>query len=97
MGPRHARRTLFPYTTLFRSDRVVDDLPDRAVARLGGSLVDRQRRALCSRRVDAVADLSGPTGTVIDAGLVGRSEEHTSELQSHSDVVCGLLLDRKKR
>src|SRR5947207_12174589 len=37
--------------------------------------------------------LSGP---YVNAGPVGRSEEHTSELQSHSDLVCRLLLEKKK-
>src|SRR5436190_13748425 len=71
---RPPRSTLFPYTTLFRSqcagDVPVGDQPD-AAARL--------------------ADLR-------DALLVAlaRSEEHTSELQSHSDLVCRLLLEKKK-
>src|SRR5438132_13197938 len=61
------RSTLFPYTTLFRSDRLlgVDDLHH---------VLERER---------------------LDVQPV-RSEEHTSELQSHSDLVCRLLLEKKK-
>src|SRR5436190_16489361 len=65
------RSTLFPYTTLFRSE------------------IDRQTDALV-----------GEWLTLPEAaerlGLDLRSEEHTSELQSHSDLVCRLLLEKKK-
>src|SRR5438034_4835606 len=68
---RPPRSTLFPYTTLFRSQG------DRSVRRR-----DRHRRS--------------PTcGPGPHEG--GRSEEHTSELQSHSDLVCRLLLEKKKK
>src|SRR2546421_9083722 len=68
---RPPRSTLFPYTTLFRSDRVVhlgDVRPD-PLTRRRVELPDRRR----------------------------RSEEHTSELQSRSDLVCRLLLEKKKK
>src|SRR5438132_5186052 len=70
--------TLFPYTTLFRSDSC------RHPCQLGD---DRERAALGSG--PAVADLRPA------AGNPHRSEEHTSELQSHSDLVCRLLLEKK--
>src|SRR5436190_15075423 len=70
---RPPRSTLFPYTTLFRSD-------ERRTA--GGALVaGLAGRNLHARERDAAS---------------GRSEEHTSELQSHSDLVCRLLLEKKK-
>src|SRR5438034_8642866 len=80
------RSTLFPYTTLFRSDVPgADDLVDTP---------DR-RRAVRERRHCLGTAESVALG---DAGEVGgRSEEHTSELQSHSDLVCRLLLEKKKR
>src|SRR5438094_6623122 len=76
------RSTLFPYTTLFRSDR----LPDGARARG----VRRGRRRPRG---------PGATARRLRGGLrlVGRSEEHTSELQSPYDLVCRLLLEKKKQ
>src|SRR3712207_8585178 len=82
---RPPRSTLFPYTTLFRSDR---DHPDERVEQREREL--RQRRARCRRDLDQsavrVGDRSPP-----------RSEEHTSELQSRQYLVCRLLLEKKKR
>src|SRR5438270_5668196 len=65
--------TLFPYTTLFRSQL------DRALAH---ELAPTARPALGRRH---------------DRSYHGRSEEHTSELQSQSNLVCRLLLEKKKR
>src|SRR5438034_9789550 len=77
------RSTLFPYTTLFRSPAALGRWQDRPESH-------RARR----QATRAVGSL-----------LLGcrwwcpatRSEEHTSELQSHSDLVCRLLLEKKKR
>src|SRR5688572_31032505 len=101
MIPRPPRSTLFPYTTLFRS---VHRLPAfdfaearppfercrfwRRSARRRGRHVararkdERQRRAAQSKRPPCAH---------------GRSEEHTSELQSQSNLVCRLLLEKKKK
>src|SRR5437588_1943255 len=78
---RPPRSTLFPYTTLFRSAAVEDQ--------------------------DGLTNLTQPIADVVLLpGLVLaddrvkrhlRSEEHTSELQSHSDLVCRLLLEKKKK
>src|SRR2546430_8059343 len=81
---RPPRSTLFPYTTLFRSE--------------GGDLVQvrREQQERRERRgADGVA-LGERFGRVAD-GIepVGRSEEHTSELQSQSNLVCRLLLEKK--
>src|SRR3712207_7085102 len=82
---RPPRSTLFPYTTLFRSDRVVRQ-QDAAAQRLGvGAALpggDRGRR--------------GGEGRAGDALPLRRSEEHTSELQSRQYLVCRLLLEKKK-
>src|SRR5438034_8992672 len=77
---RPPRSTLFPYTTLFRSRARGDGD--------GRSLRSRPRVADGGRdqRRRAVR---------LRAGHGGRSEEHTSELQSHSDLVCRLLLEKK--
>src|SRR2546428_2140784 len=82
---RPPRSTLFPYTTLFRS-------------------------ALLYRRITSIATITVALwiGTIVTVSVVivtgvrhfdpadGRSEEHTSELQSRSDLVCRLLLEKKK-
>src|SRR5690349_24077971 len=78
--------TLFPYTTLFRSGA------DRSASAAGAVLDDEIRpHALVQLLHDQ------PRHDVDRAaGRVGRSEEHTSELQSRRDIVCRLLLEKKK-
>src|SRR2546421_4082791 len=81
---RPPRSTLFPYTTLFRSPahaRAGDD-PARAPLSPRGPGAEHARSRAGVRR-------SRP-------GKRRRSEEHTSELQSRSDLVCRLLLEKKK-
>src|SRR5260221_2699931 len=81
---RPPRSTLFPYTTLFRSLAIKDKI---IIGAAGG---DRGLR-------DWIAALDAATGRVLWRKFtVPRSEEHTSELQSHSDLVCRLLLEKKK-
>src|SRR2546430_8057475 len=79
---RPPRSTLFPYTTLFRSPRHAGRSPRDVRRRIGG--VDRRRDA-----GGAVRRYPPPDGR--------RSEEHTSELQSQSNLVCRLLLEKKKK
>src|SRR2546430_13168112 len=83
---RPPRSTLFPYTTLFRS---------RAPTRRG-----RRRRVLAARararRHGSRQTQGAPPGRQ-DAHWAARSEEHTSELQSQSNLVCRLLLEKKKK
>src|SRR2546427_3887182 len=74
---RPPRSTLFPYTTLFRSQEIVE--PELLLTDL----------ALKLRGAVRVHGLLG-------ARSVSRSEEHTSELQSQSNLVCRLLLEKKK-
>src|SRR5256885_3241078 len=85
---RPPRSTLFPYTTLFRSVAAALDNPAGAEDR---DAVARRRRRHFLRRPLRV-------GRVIRAiaEAVGRSEEHTSELQSPCNLVCRLLLEKKK-
>src|SRR5438067_6246393 len=87
MIPRPPRSTLFPYTTLFRSDRKAGQARAR-----GGSLQPllHRRRAVRDRGRRAAAT------TRLPRRAVDRSEEHTSELQSRFDLVCRLLLEKKK-
>src|SRR3712207_7674390 len=90
---RPPRSTLFPYTTLFRSvhDLPVEDAPveQLALQRVAG--------------VDLLA-VDADLPVLVDQGdrdlvelAVGRSEEHTSELQSRQYLVCRLLLEKKKQ
>src|SRR3712207_6936660 len=89
---RPPRSTLFPYTTLFRSERRDET----------AGAVPRGRDGALARSAAAPA---GPGPEELPAGALrrsefhdrpDRSEEHTSELQSHSDLVCRLLLEKKK-
>src|SRR2546430_13262578 len=88
---RPPRSTLFPYTTLFRSQALVqraakdiDQEPRDARFTLGNGQLNVLRPSVDGRAVNqsAAVDL--------------RSEEHTSELQSQSNLVCRLLLEKKK-
>src|SRR3712207_8267169 len=92
---RPPRSTLFPYTTLFRSFDLVVILVadvDHALLRPAhqpgdGHRFDEQVRQILHQL--AIFDRA-------DLALVGRSEEHTSELQSRQYLVCRLLLEKKK-
>src|SRR5438067_8261914 len=79
---RPPRSTLFPYTTLFRSPPRSPPTRARSPPRAAPD-----RRAAC-RRVQSPRARGHRAGT--------RSEEHTSELQSRFDLVCRLLLEKKK-
>src|SRR5438132_6791091 len=86
---RPPRSTLFPYTTLFRSQ-----LSQRPPARQRS--LQSVRRARCPARArPAPRPHDGRART--PRRSPSRSEEHTSELQSHSDLVCRLLLEKKKK
>src|SRR5260221_7699818 len=85
---RPPRSTLFPYTTLFRSPELYF-LPIYFAS--SDSLFDKVE--YIAQSVICRADFQGKTGFLVDSS---RSEEHTSELQSHSDLVCRLLLEKKK-
>src|SRR2546430_3368552 len=88
---RPPRSTLFPYTTLSRSATAAAGSPimfqATALDGIDGTL---------TARIQWVSDLNGMIGT---GGSIttSRSEEHTSELQSQSNLVCRLLLEKKKK
>src|SRR5688572_31390188 len=93
---RPPRSTLFPYTTLFRScpahacgrgDRRTRSGPARPARR-----AHRLERIGSAQRADRGAEILRWTDDRRD-----RSEEHTSELQSQSNLVCRLLLEKKKK
>src|SRR2546427_9541840 len=85
---RPPRSTLFPYTTLFRSA-----LSDGHAVALGFQ-ENRLREITRSYLARAMAQFSEMNPHHI---VVARSEEHTSELQSQSNLVCRLLLEKKKK
>src|SRR2546428_4386917 len=80
---RPPRSTLFPYTTLFRSHARLSVVRVKpGRASLGERLFSQHRGGAAKKDVHQV---------------MRRSEEHTSELQSRSDLVCRLLLEKKKK
>src|SRR5258708_26863432 len=89
---RPPRSTLFPYTTLFRSRMVrIASAVARPVSPLSAITTN-------IRPVSAAADDPMMMFVVIAlSGETGRSEEHTSELQSPDHLVCRLLLEKKKK
>src|SRR5256885_6529530 len=88
---RPPRSTLFPYTTLFRSSQERTDGVDVAPEDVAAAL--RERVAVTTSR-PAPAEFAAAFQQCLDAGA--RSEEHTSELQSPCNLVCRLLLEKKK-
>src|SRR3712207_7959951 len=92
---RPPRSTLFPYTTLFRSDEARVDgavLAFTAFVSLLTGLLTGLLPSLKASRPD-LTDALKETGR----GASARSEEHTSELQSRQYLVCRLLLEKKKQ
>src|SRR5690242_20921070 len=102
MRPRTPKSTLFPYTTLFRSHAfdyneiknqtiIVKTLPE------GTPFVtlDEKERKLSAEDLMICDSLEPMCIAGVFGGLHSRSEEHTSELQSHVNLVCRLLLEKK--
>src|SRR5436853_4874157 len=87
---RPPRSTLFPYTTLFRSEQGVkdDDFHSRG---------SRHPARLPARLPQPMGTESGVQRRPPPPLLTSRSEEHTSELQSLRHLVCRLLLEKKKK
>src|SRR2546430_11954468 len=91
---RPPRSTLFPYTTLFRSLRAALERTEAQVQAL-----ERERRDAFATLRTQIETLAG--GQALQQRetrnlVTARSEEHTSELQSQSNLVCRLLLEKKK-
>src|SRR5690606_41830284 len=88
---RPPRSTLFPYTTLFRSQRLVAMKLNAVGLRDVAGLYPRELSGGMARRVALARALA------LDPPLMlyDRSEEHTSELQSRENLVCRLLLEKK--
>src|SRR3712207_8515439 len=96
---RPPRSTLFPYTTLFRSDKVgpmTEALPSELpthIARPGAPAHVVSESKPFYFKITGLQDQLGRT----TARYFERSEEHTSELQSRQYLVCRLLLEKKKK
>src|SRR3712207_7742251 len=96
---RPPRSTLFPYTTLFRSDEL-----SRVDPEIAGVVVDELTRLRSGLQLIASENFTSPAvlaalgSTLSNKYAEGypRSEEHTSELQSRQYLVCRLLLEKKK-
>src|SRR2546427_4771927 len=93
---RPPRSTLFPYTTLFRSLLVRHIATDSGTRRRRrpGSPVARPTARECGSTAAVLRRNGGPPA---DNPASNRSEEHTSELQSQSNLVCRLLLEKKNK
>src|SRR2546430_12603382 len=89
---RPPRSTLFPYTTLFRSGLPKGDLMAKASSEPKESLIGGR----CHRFPNSPTRLRPRLPRLPPPGPP-RSEEHTSELQSQSNLVCRLLLEKKKK
>src|SRR5260370_28878041 len=86
---RPPRSTLFPYTTLFRS------IDSPRLLRPTLQLKVRDDLFLAGQMVGVEGYVESAAAGLL-AGINARSEEHTSELQSHLNLVCRLLLEKKK-
>src|SRR3712207_8471441 len=88
---RPPRSTLFPYTTLFRSE-----VDSGALEQLGGGARDLLGALIVAGSAAHPVEHLG-VGLLAGERHVQRSEEHTSELQSRQYLVCRLLLEKKKK
>src|SRR2546426_7923154 len=97
---RPPRSTLFPYTTLFRSlGSCAGASPSSARSMKYADLISLfadWRQFQKPRLVDGVPDYTPAAMAAQHRALAGRSEEHTSDLQSPCNLVCRLLLEKKK-
>src|SRR5438034_8315728 len=96
MIPTQLKSTIFPYTTLFRSKRQKGEPPQNLPVAKGMSTEQKQEIVWMGRtefkNQEVIFGIKKE-----DRFKHMRSEEHTSELQSHSDLVCRLLLEKKKK
>src|SRR3712207_7258971 len=92
---RPPRSTLFPYTTLFRSDESAHTTGRKSARSRQVEIItrgERRRSWTPEQKREIVAESLGPELSLTEV----RSEEHTSELQSRQYLVCRLLLEKKQ-
>src|SRR5207248_10969008 len=98
--PRPPRPTLFPYTTLFRSTLLAIHAAASRWRTIGSSFLPRCFASMMRRSTGSASPPPPPTAPAMRSKprvvRATRSEEHTSELQSPYDLVCRLLLEKKK-
>src|SRR5436190_9467435 len=87
--------TLFPYTTLFRSSKEKNDTSNQYVKETFDVLQRLEKKPYFDPSAKVQVNSLKSRALIQQKNRV-RSEEHTSELQSHSDLVCRLLLEKKK-
>src|SRR3712207_6941615 len=88
---RPPRSTLFPYTTLFRSDGAITNVDEKENKASKKKLIQEIKGSKEAKKVDTHKDVQ------LNVAKGIRSEEHTSELQSRQYLVCRLLLEKKKK
>src|SRR5260370_14576166 len=89
---RPPRSTLFPYTTLFRSENAAARIKE---CRVELAVISELAMGIGEEEQHAFGAVTA-RWCVVENVVCGRSEEHTSELQSHLNLVCRLLLEKKK-
>src|SRR5690242_20990675 len=90
---RPPRSTLFPYTTLFRSRTLLQC----SITSARRTAWDRTSTVCRTTRTSTATAFRTGRSTTAQGAQTHRSEEHTSELQSHVNLVCRLLLEKKKK
>src|SRR5699024_12292556 len=102
LTPHPPRSTLFPYTTLFRSLHIRSTQSNRLICRGGLTMAGprrggRRRKKVCYFTANGITHIDYKEVELLKKFISERrSEEHTSELQSRFDLVCRLLLEKKK-
>src|SRR2546427_8701077 len=102
---RPPRSTLFPYTTLFRSESYEEDVPlsdavdsFQSFSKLAAEVwMDCSTSRAAPSTVSFILRNSSSSIERLTSAFTSRSEEHTSELQSQSNLVCRLLLEKKNK
>src|SRR3712207_7424305 len=90
---RPPRSTLFPYTTLFRSEEVV---LSSLWTKMGGNHIKRKNFRDNAKLLEMIGKYEEEARGYVESTVLERSEEHTSELQSRQYLVCRLLLEKNK-
>src|SRR2546430_6898900 len=93
---RPPRSTLFPYTTLFRSVQELSVKRSALIREAVREYLDRLARRKLARELAEGYRANAALNRQVSEEFI-RSEEHTSELQSQSNLVCRLLLEKKKQ